>query len=78
MTVSRGEALAAAKKLLRTFDSAPEPTRQARSIYSELSHAEGLSAQERSEVEALGAWLLERPRLSELKPRCAQLLAKLA
>ena len=78
MTVSRREALAAARKLLRTFASAPEPHRQARSIYSQLSHAEGLTTAEREQVETFGAWLQERPRISELKPTCERLLAKLA
>jgi hypothetical protein len=77
MTVSRGEALAAARKLLRTFGSAPEPRQRARAIHSELGHAEGLTPSERGEIEALGAWLLERPPISELKPRCERLLAKL-
>ena len=77
MTVSRGEALAAAKKLLRTFNSAPEPQRQARLIYSQLSHADGLTARERDQIEKFGAWLQERPRLSDLKPSCERLLAKL-
>ena len=78
MTISRREALAAARKLLRTFASAPEPHRQARLIYSQLSHAEGLTAMERDQIEAFGAWLQERPRISELKPTCERLLAKLA
>jgi uncharacterized protein YecE (DUF72 family) len=75
MTGGRGAALVDARKLLRTFNSAPNPQRQARSIYTQLSRADDLTAQERDHVEAFGAWLSERPRVSELKPRCEQLLA---
>ena len=76
MTVSRGEALATARKLLRTFDSAPEPQKQARSIYSQLAHVDDLTAPERTQVDSFGAWLQGRPSQSELKPACARLLAR--
>ncbi|HEY2660668.1 MAG TPA: hypothetical protein VGI79_13165 [Caulobacteraceae bacterium] len=77
MSLSRGEALTAAKKLLRTFDSAPDPQGRARQIYSELCRAEGMTNGEHNAVEAFGAWLDERPRPSELKPRCQGLLLRL-
>lgn len=77
MSVDRVEALATARKLLRTFDSAPEPRRQARSIYGELSRSDGWSERQHDEIEAFGAWLLGRPPILELRPRCEQLLAKL-
>jgi hypothetical protein len=77
MLISRGEVLAAAKKLLRTFDSAPEPRRQARSIHSELAHGDGWSLSERAAIDALGLWLQEQPPISELRPRCKRVLAAL-
>lgn len=76
MSLSRDEALSAAKKLLRTFDSAPDPQNRARQIYSELNHAEGVSKAERDAIDAFGAWLGQRPRVAELKPRCQGLLAR--
>jgi hypothetical protein len=77
MFVSRGEALASARKLVRTFASAPDPRRQARSIHSELTHWDGWAGPEREQIDALGAWLADDPNLTELRPRCEQLLARL-
>jgi hypothetical protein len=77
MLISRGEVLAAARKLLRTFASAPEPRRQAQSIYSELAHGDGWTPGEREAIDALGAWLHGLPQLGELKLRCEQLLTAL-
>jgi len=76
MSFTRGEALAAARKLLRTFASAPEPRRQARAIHSELAHAAGWSAAEKAQIDALGAWLQTHPSVSELRSRCEGVLAK--
>jgi hypothetical protein len=78
MSISRGEVLASARRLLRTFASAPDPKRQARSIYSELAHGTGWSAAEKARIDALGAWLQGAPALGELRPRCEQILAALA
>jgi hypothetical protein len=78
MSIDRGQALAPARKLLRTFTSAPDPMRQARSIYSELTHGNGWTRSERDEINALGAWLLGLPPIDELRPRCARILARLA
>ena len=77
MPISRGEALAAGKKLLRTFDSAPEPRRQARALYAELARAAGWTTAETRHIEAFGEWLVTLPSVSELKPRCGALLAQL-
>lgn len=76
-SVSRDGALAASRRLLRTFASAPDPRRQARMIYSELAGAEGWTKAEQKEVDALGAWLLGLPSIGDLKPRCVQVLIKL-
>ena len=78
MSLSRGEALAAAKKLLRTFESAPDPYGRARQIYAELRHADGVTLGERKAIDAFGAWLDERPRPSELKLRCQGLVSRLS
>ena len=77
MSVSRDSALAASRKLLRTFASAPDSRRHARMIYSELAGAEGWTATEQKEVDALGAWLQGLPSIGDLKPRCAAVVAKL-
>jgi hypothetical protein len=73
----RNEALAAARKLVRGFAGAPDPRKHAHRIFSELSHAEGWTAQEQALVAELGAWLQDRPNLGELKARCEATLARL-
>jgi hypothetical protein len=77
MSDSRDEALTACRKLVRTFDSAQEPRRQARSVYTALAQAAGWSAGGRRQIEVFGAWLVSLPSVSELKPRCGQLLGNL-
>jgi hypothetical protein len=77
MSVSGEAALAAARRLLRTFASAPDPRRQARMIHSELASAEGWTKAEQKEVDALGAWLQGLPSIGDLKPGCAQVLSNL-
>ena len=74
----RGEALVAARKLLRTFASAPEPRAQANRIFSELAHAEGWTKAQEAEIARFGAWLTDRPPLAELKARSEQVLARLS
>jgi len=77
MSLSRGEALTSARKLLRTFASAPDPRRQAQAIYSQLAHADGWPPADRSQIDALGVWLADSPRQADLKTRCEQVVAKL-
>ena len=77
MSVSGEAALAAARRLLRTFASAPDPRRQARMIYSELASGEGWTRAERAAIDALGVWLQGPPSIADLKPRCADVLSKL-
>jgi hypothetical protein len=77
MMTIRGEAIAAARRLLRGFAGAPDQRRHAQLLYSELSHAEGWSKKEQDLITGLGLWLQERPILAELKPRCEQVLTKL-
>lgn len=75
--ISRGEALANARKLLRGFAGAPDPRRHAQKLFSELAHADGWSGAEQPIILGFGAWLQTRPNIAELKPRCEQVLAKL-
>lgn len=74
---SRGEALAAVRKMLRGFAGAPDARRHAQSLYSELVRAEGWSKAEQDLIVAMGVWLQGRPGLGELKPRCEQLVGRL-
>jgi hypothetical protein len=78
MSIGRSEVLAAARRLLRTLASAPDPKRHARSIYSELAHGQGWSHAEQDKIDALGAWLQGTPSLGDLRPRCEKILADLA
>lgn len=78
MSASRLEALASAKKLCRTLDSAPSPHARAQTIFSELRKAGGWSGQEQDEIVAFGTWLSARPPPAALKARCQQLIARLA
>lgn len=74
---SRAEALSVVRRMLRGFAGAPDARRHAQSLYSELVRAEGWSRGEQDLIVALGVWLQGRPSLSELKPRCEQLVGRL-
>ena len=74
----RGLALSAARKMLRGFAGAPDVRRHAQNLYSEIARADGWSQAEQDQIIAMGVWLQSRPGLGELKPRCEQLLARLA
>ncbi len=74
---TRGEAVAAGKRLLRAFAGAPDPRRHAQTLYAELSRAEGWSEKELDLILGLGAWLKARPSVAKLKPRCEQVMAAL-
>jgi hypothetical protein len=75
---TRQEAIAAARRLVRGFASAPEPRRQAQQIYGVLVHAEGWSPSQEALILELGAWMQGHPNLGDLKPRCEAVLGKLA
>ncbi len=77
MVSSRGEALQSANKLRRTLASAPDPRRQAQTIYSELRRVEGWSASEQRHILEFGEWLATRPPLNALKAKADGLLAGL-
>jgi hypothetical protein len=75
---SRQQALAEARKLVRTLASAPDPKRRAQAVLSELRHSGGWSPEARSAIEAADAWLRERPAVEAIGPRLRALLARLA
>lgn len=78
MSGSRQQALADARKLVRTLGSAPDLRRRAQAVLSELKHAEGWSPASAREIAAVEAWLRETPALSALEPRFRALLAALS
>lgn len=78
LSISKAEALASARKLVRTFGSAPDPRRHARTLLGLLTKAHGWSAGQVEQMQALDAWLDSHPPIGELRPRCDQALAKLS
>lgn len=77
MWVSCDEAIAGAKRRLRTFASAPDPHRHARALQAGLAAAEDWPAADREVIVALGAWLRDNPPSDALRDRCAAALAVL-
>lgn len=77
MSGSRRQALVDARKLVRTFDSAPDARRRAQSVMAELRRADGWSAGDQTAIEAADAWLRTSPALSELQARLRSLLTAL-
>lgn len=77
MANSHHEALAQARKLFRTFQSAPNPRRRAQDVLSELSRAEGWGPRARREIAEAETWLQSLPSELELRSRLKALLAKL-
>jgi hypothetical protein len=78
MLTGRGEALSAARKMLRGFAGAPDARRHAQTLYSEVARADGWSKTEQDQIIAMGIWLQSRPGLGELKVRCEQLITHLS
>ena len=78
MTGSRQQSLADARKLMRTFASAPDPRRRAQAVISELRHGEGWPSAAQAAIAAADAWLQTSPSLSALEPRLRDLLVRLA
>ena len=76
MIGSRTECVANARKLLRTFASAPDPHRRAHEIVHELARIQGLAQAERAEINAFGVWLAENPPIGQLKVRCEAALTR--
>jgi len=76
--MTRDEALLAVRKLLRTFASAPDPRRRAQEIAQALSRCPAFTSAERGQILAFNQWLADKPSTSQLKPRCEDLLGRLA
>ena len=77
MSVSRVEALAAARKLFRTLASAPDPRQRARAICAELVRASDWTDTQRAAIDELVVWLQAYPPSAELRARCDRLLTSL-
>lgn len=77
MSGSRQQALVDARKLVRTFASAPDPRRRAQAVLSELRHADDWPPAARREIEAADAWLRGSPPADSLEARLRLLLTRL-
>ena len=77
MCGSRQQAIVAARKLVRTFASAPDAKRRAQTVLSELKRAEGWSTADQREIDAADAWLRGGPSVSELEAALRGLLTRL-
>lgn len=78
MSGSRQHALSEARKLVRTFASAPDPRRRAQAVLSELKHAEGWPPPARLKISDTDTWLSGAPSLATIEPRLRALLAELS
>ena len=78
MSIGKAEALASARKLVRTFGSAPDPRRHARTFLGLLTKVEGWSTEQVKHVGDLEAWLDSQPPIGELRAHCDELLARLS
>lgn len=78
MSASRQHALSEARKLVRTWASAPDAKRRAQAVLSELKRAEGWSADAQREIDATDNWLREGASVSALEARLRALLTRLA
>jgi hypothetical protein len=77
MQGERAEALAAARKLIRTLDSAPDPLRQARAAIAGLLRSGPWSPAAERQILDLAAWLAARPPPTALRARCQAVLKAL-
>jgi len=78
MSGIRQQALVDARKLVRTFASAPDPRRRAAAVLSELRRADAWPAAAQQAIDTTNAWLRTSPPLSALEPRLRELLDRLA
>lgn len=74
MNRTRSEHVGAARKLLRTMSSAPDPRARASEIFRELDRVEDPSTAEHAALSEMRAWLGERPTTGQLKARCETLV----
>lgn len=77
MEQTRAEALAAARKLVRTLDSAPNPQRRAQAAVAALVRSGPCPPAAERQILDLAAWLADRPPPTALKARCQALLRSL-
>ena len=78
MNGSRLQALQDARKLVRTFGSAPDARGRASAVLSELKRAEGWSDGQRREIAAVAEWLQAGPSVTTLEARLRALIAALS
>lgn len=78
MNGSRQHALQEARKLVRTFGSAPDARGRASAVLSELKRAEGWSEPQRREIAAVEAWVRGGPSVTSLEAKLRALLATLS
>jgi hypothetical protein len=77
MADSPRQALLDARKLVRTFASAPDPRRRAQEVLSVLRRAEGWPPDAMTEIAATDGWLRDHPSVLALAERLRGMLAKL-
>lgn len=77
MDPSRHEALAQARKFVRTLGSAPDPQRQAQAAVALLMRSGPWPPAAERQILDLAAWLAARPSPTAIKPRCQALLQAL-
>lgn len=78
MPGNREQAIAFARKLLRTFASAPDARRRAQEVLSELRRCDDWSSLEFSELHATAEWLRSAPPTPALEIRLRQVVAQLS
>ena len=71
------QALAEARKLLRTFRSAPDPRRRAHEVVSTLKRGGGWPPAALRELALVDTWLGAAPPVDALEPRLRALLTRL-
>jgi hypothetical protein len=76
-SITRGEALAVTRKMLRGFAGSPDPRMHAHRLCSELLRADDWSTSEEASIRELEAWLKERPRHDLLRAGCEAVIDKL-
>lgn len=76
MSDSTTGALLVARRLVRTFSSAPDPRRRAREVHSELMRWNWRPGQCKR-IESFGRWVASNPPEGELRARCAVIIAEI-
>lgn len=74
MDMERREALTAARKLIRTLDSAPNPLQQAQAAVAALLRFGPWAPAAERQILELATWLATRPPPTAVKSRCQAVL----